>query len=560
MPVKMREIKALFAGEEMAGLIRLSVGYRFACCLLSTLLFLLSWGQPPGMRQLVIAAGIAAANLIGSWFYIQYARGEMPGGAIAMLSIETLAYGVFLMCSGGLLSPYLWYFISTLTIASAFARRRGFVAASVLWYLLCALAARMLWPAAAGASYGQANILIGFLIVAGGFSLLFTSLRRLECSRRSLQTLNGSLREETEKKEAAMRHVIELYDTVTLFGISEPQYVLEALAQLLCRSFSAEGCLLFQKKPLEGARHVCALGIPPEHQAQILSQAAREPPVRRQALQSRTIRVGACSYRLREFAYAPNVSAVLLLPAAEAGAGEEARCGMGEAFYYELMGLVFAKLDTQETAQEYIIGEEQRRIASEIHDTVLQKLFGIACTLHILAAAPETPDWGAARRQLDGLSKSVENTMRELREAIYGLQWNMETQDAFLLRLRSYLEEMERLGGGAITLTVDEEIWQTTAEQKTALYRAVCEAVNNAIRHGKAAHIHASIQVSGSHITACVRDDGIGFAPQPPGGQGQGLKNIYRMMQLLRGEVSIESQRGEGAALLLSIPRQARAQ
>ena len=53
-------------------------------------------------------------------------------------------------------------------------------------------------------------------------------------------------------------------------------------------------------------------------------------------------------------------------------------------FYLYLIKSVFNNLDTYSQVERFVAVEEQNRIANEIHDTVIQKLFGITCSLAVL--------------------------------------------------------------------------------------------------------------------------------------------------------------------------------
>ena len=58
----------------------------------------------------------------------------------------------------------------------------------------------------------------------------------------------------------------------------------------------------------------------------------------------------------------------------------------GKDFYLQLIKTVFNNLDTYAQIERYVAVEEQNRIANEIHDTVIQKLFGITCSLAVWKA------------------------------------------------------------------------------------------------------------------------------------------------------------------------------
>ena len=78
--------------------------------------------------------------------------------------------------------------------------------------------------------------------------------------------------------------------------------------------------------------------------------------------------------------------------------------------------------------------------------------------------------------------------MAELRESIYGKRFK-DNINTFIHALYAYMEELERLNDVKINLNLDEEADYIKIAQKIALYRVACEAVNNAIKHGKSKNI-----------------------------------------------------------------------
>ena len=85
------------------------------------------------------------------------------------------------------------------------------------------------------------------------------------------------------------------------------------------------------------------------------------------------------------------------------------------------------------------------------------------------------------------------------------------------------------------------------------MYRIVCEAVNNAIRHGKASRIQVTMQLSEKECIVEISDNGSGFEPGSSH-YGQGLKNMYRMTSCLKGQLKIDSGTGNGTVIQCRLP------
>ena len=227
--------------------------------------------------------------------------------------------------------------------------------------------------------------------------------------------------------------------------------------------------------------------------------------------------------------------------------------------YSGLVEIVFRNISIQRQLEEYIIAEEQHRLANGIHDTVIQKLFGIASSLKILEITLETtaPEIQVQQVQkVQEIRRSVETTMKELREAIYGLDFGTD-QDGFNHKLANYMSEVENLTGTAVQLKLDDNAGEMSLAQKIAAYRISCEAVNNAVRHGNAQCVGITIGLVRDMIQIIISDNGAGFSyitPATPT-SGKGLRNMRQIVSMLGGKFEINSQKGVGTTVCAMLPR-----
>lgn len=249
---------------------------------------------------------------------------------------------------------------------------------------------------------------------------------------------------------------------------------------------------------------------------------------------------------------APNAESVA---AKESGLKELLR--REREFYVRLCGIIFRGLDMQSQMEAYISAEEKNRIADEIHDTVIQKLFGLNCGLKELELFVEKEETkrGAALQRIVLLQKTAALTMRELRETVYGRNFARSGEQSFEGRLRSYMEEAERQYAVCIPVSVASGIEELSAAQKTVLYRVACEAVNNAARHGGAKEIRVEIRAEEEGFVLRVKDDGSGFEERRVlSAGGKGLRSMKKVAALLGASLRLESSEGRGTEITLTLP------
>ena len=199
--------------------------------------------------------------------------------------------------------------------------------------------------------------------------------------------------------------------------------------------------------------------------------------------------------------------------------------------------------------------EEQNRIANEIHDTVIQKLFGVTCSLAVLENKIDDIKKDEIKNSVNMLKRSVELTMAELRESIYGRRFK-DNLNTFVRTLYQYMEEIERLNDVKMEISLDDESDYIATAQKIVLYRISCEAVNNAIKHGKAKNVSVKLELNSDMIELLIEDDGTGFSRNDESfSEGNGLRNMRSMAVLLKGYLGIVNGEEKGVKVKLSLPR-----
>ncbi|MGP0103147.1 MAG: GAF domain-containing protein [Solirubrobacteraceae bacterium] len=202
---------------------------------------------------------------------------------------------------------------------------------------------------------------------------------------------------------------------------------------------------------------------------------------------------------------------------------------------------------------------ERRRWARELHDETLQSLSALRIGLST-AGRSERPE---------ALPKAVAQAVDQLEEAIANLRALItDLRPAALdeLGVQAALEGLaERSARHGLEVDVSIELayeqggaaTRHAPELETAIYRLVQEALTNASKHGEARRAVVEIHERDATVHLSVRDDGGGFDPDAATGtDGFGLLGMRERVDLLGGELLIESAPGEGATVRASIPVQ----
>jgi signal transduction histidine kinase len=193
--------------------------------------------------------------------------------------------------------------------------------------------------------------------------------------------------------------------------------------------------------------------------------------------------------------------------------------------------------------------EDRDRIAKDLHDTVIQRLFTTGMTLMCALKVTDKPD---VVRRIQRSVDELDETIRQIRSTIFALQ--MEPDDQSLRgRIQTIVESTRESLGFTPSLRLDGLLdTAVCAEAGDQLLPVLQEALSNAGRHARAHQVTVSVDV-GDHLVLRVEDDGIGI---PVTGRRSGLRNIAERAERLGGSFEIRAREGGGTVLVWRIPRQ----
>jgi signal transduction histidine kinase len=235
----------------------------------------------------------------------------------------------------------------------------------------------------------------------------------------------------------------------------------------------------------------------------------------------------------------------------EAAPFEEADVSMVSTFAgHASLALEFAR--AQAARERLAVFEDRDRIARDLHDVVLQRLFSAGLGLQGLRRYLDD-DAGHAR--VDGLVADLDATMKDIRSTIYSLR----EQDSGAPRLRTRVLEttaanVEALGleprvhfDGPLDTLVDADV-------AGDVLAVLGEALTNVARHAHAHAVEVSVSAAttGTRVlTLTVEDDGVG---PPEGGRRSGLRNMAERAEARGGTCVFGARPGGGASLVWRVP------
>ena len=204
------------------------------------------------------------------------------------------------------------------------------------------------------------------------------------------------------------------------------------------------------------------------------------------------------------------------------------------------------------------VGERtMRRLARELHDDLGQALTAVKMDLGLIERelGPDSPV-GAhvreAREQVGGVLQSVRNLSQLLRPAVL--------DDLGLVpAIQSYIARFGERTQIAVALETPPAETRLPRAIEVALYRVLQEALTNVVRHAQAGKVDVHLAVDAETATLAIRDDGRGFDASaflrdPPADHGMGVIGMRERVATYGGKFVIESRRGAGTRVELTIP------
>jgi signal transduction histidine kinase len=195
---------------------------------------------------------------------------------------------------------------------------------------------------------------------------------------------------------------------------------------------------------------------------------------------------------------------------------------------------------------------ERTRLARDLHDSVSQSLYGIVLGARTAKATIQS---GAATDQaLDYVLRLAESGLTEMRALIFELRPEHLDQDGLLGALEKQVTAICSRHHIRLALSIRAEEPSLPARVKESIYRIVIEATNNAIKHSTCSELRVEIVASSSALSLTVLDNGNGFDTNDTFPRSWGLTGMRERAEDINGVLNIESARGVGTVVALSVP------
>lgn len=198
--------------------------------------------------------------------------------------------------------------------------------------------------------------------------------------------------------------------------------------------------------------------------------------------------------------------------------------------------------------------EERERIAGDLHDGIIQSLYGTGLGLiDCIRLVEDAP--AQARERLEKTIEDLNAVIRDVRNYIVGLESDVLQRTRLSEAIGDFVLRMSLNGALEVRLELDPACdEQLTREQSGHLFQVCREAFLNIVKHAQAKIVIVRLTRRGDVVRVEVEDDGRGVDLHARGRGGRGLKNIDMRARRMGGRSSIEALPAGGTRVVVEVP------
>lgn len=556
-----QEFRAAFFVKEQPEELRIITIYRFVSLLCISVFFCANSNLLSLIMKFYIVACIGLSSIILNYLY--HRSIGLPGNIKVLVFIEIIGNSVLLIPTGGLNSLFVWYSINTILIAAVMLSSLYcwinlgvyLFTSTCLVYLFFNKGELKLTEFIAN----QSNLMLSLTLITAIVIQLAMYIKRLRAEGIKQLEINRKLNTANKMVRESVDHIMELYQTVYMFTtVQDKADIISTIMDYTKKLTKTDRVFFYSLTEGKERMILNGGGINNGSEAQLISRikdswaslmdsaAVVKLSAGGKNYLAASVRSNCIIYGVLGIEVAPEQ---LSIP--DIGFVDQLK------FIAGLSSIVIEKFEAEKVNERLVIAEEQNRIANEIHDSVLQRLFSTSFGIYSLMRNTGTFSQNELIEELNLIRNSIDNAMKELRSTIYGMSFNKRSSDNFIEGIIKFIDETKRLNNIKIDFRYMGKTGALTLLHKRALYRIICEGIGNAIRHGCAKEIRVVLKIQENLIVLKITDNGTGFdvkQVRQSNGGGLGIKNIEALVRYLDGRICLRSSIGKGTSIGVTCP------
>jgi len=222
-----------------------------------------------------------------------------------------------------------------------------------------------------------------------------------------------------------------------------------------------------------------------------------------------------------------------------------------------MTGVAIENARLHENVRRLAILEERERIGMDLHDGVIQSIYGVGLSLeNVRQILREDPD--AAALRLTQAMEDINRTIRDIRNYIRDLRPRPLQEENLISGLERLTTEFRQNTGLEVVFSgpKSEALSDLPPTHALTLYLICQESLANAAKHSHATRVSVDLWLTADRVLLEITDNGRGFDPATVSRTaGHGLVNMHTRVLNAGGDIEITSAPGEGTSVLVWLPR-----
>lgn len=222
-------------------------------------------------------------------------------------------------------------------------------------------------------------------------------------------------------------------------------------------------------------------------------------------------------------------------------------------------GLAIENARLHANARRLAVLEERERIGMDLHDGIIQSIYGVGLSLeNAFHSVDEDPD--DAKKLVQHAINGLNQAIRDLRSYILDLRPRQLGNDGLMSGIKRLISEYRANTFSDVHVTEPESDLKDLPQGHILTLFHICqEALANSAKHAKAKRVQIAVWATDERVLMEIADDGKGFDMVAMNANiGHGLANMRTRARSMGGDVDISSAPDEGTTILAWVPRDAR--
>lgn len=216
------------------------------------------------------------------------------------------------------------------------------------------------------------------------------------------------------------------------------------------------------------------------------------------------------------------------------------------------IGIALQNEHLRQQAQHVIMLEERQRLSRDLHDSVIQSLYGLATLTEAGQIRLKNEQMQAVDHTFDRIGQTARQAIREMRLFIHQLRPPALEEEGLVNALDLRLAAVEGRSDVQVRLYADNDLY-IPSPIETAFFHIAQESLNNTLKHASAKEVSVHLYAQEKSIVLEVIDDGCGFDLETVDSGRMGIANMRERTEEIGGVLKITSFSREGTRIKVMV-------